>query len=86
MILLAYSVYDAKAACYAQPVFYKTEGEARRAFTNACNLKEHPFFGNPEDYTLFAIGDYDDAKGHMAAYTTPKPVCKALEVKGDPEW
>lgn len=82
MILNAYAVYDSKAMAYMQPIFYKTEGEALRAFSNACNLQEHPFHANAEDYTLFHLGDYDDESGMLAPFTTPKPLRKAIEMKG----
>lgn len=86
MIINAYSVYDSKAEAYMQPIFYKTEGEALRAFSNACNLPEHPFHANAEDFTLFHIGDFDDSTGLMAPFTTPKPLRKAIEMKGNIEW
>lgn len=82
MIINAYAVYDSKAEAYMQPIFYKTEGEALRAFTNACKLPEHPFHENAEDFTLFQLGDFDDTTGLMAPFTTPKPLCKAIEMKG----
>lgn len=82
MILKAYSVYDSKAGVYAQPVFYRNDGEAIRAFSNAANLPEHPFCANAEDFTLFEIGDYDDITGNMAALTTPQPLRKAIQLKG----
>lgn len=82
MILKVYSVYDSKAGVYAQPVFYRNDGEAIRAFSNAANLADHPFCANAEDFTLFEIGDYDDLNGLITPLLTPMPLRKAIEMKG----
>lgn len=82
MILKAYSVFDGKALVYAHPIFYKSDGEAIRAFANACNLLDHPFHHNAEDFTLFELGEYDDETGMMVLLTTPRPLRKAIEMKG----
>jgi len=34
---------------------------AKRAFADCVNSKDHQFGKNPHDYTLFVLGDFDDA-------------------------
>ena len=63
MIHKVYSIYDSKAEVYTLPYFSKMEAEAIRYFSNWVNDPNHQFGKNPEDYTLFYIGEYDDNLG-----------------------
>ncbi len=54
-------IYDSAANAYMQPWFLTQEGMALRAFSDCVNDKEHNFGRHPEDYTLFNIGEFDDA-------------------------
>ena len=60
-----YSIHDAKAKAFFSPVFMHAEGQCLREFTDACNDQEHPFGKNPQDYTLFYLGEYDDNTGEI---------------------
>lgn len=62
MIHKIFSVYDTKAKAYLAPFFMHQEGMAARVFTNMVNdpNKSHQFSMNPEDYTLFVVGQWDD--------------------------
>ncbi len=60
MRLLAFAVYDAKAGAYLRPFFANSAGEAIRSFGDAVN-SDTPFGKHPEDYTLFAVGSFDDS-------------------------
>ncbi len=53
-------IHDSKADAFMQPWFLPTTAMAQRAFTDCVNDKEHNFAMHPQDYTLFAIGEYDD--------------------------
>lgn len=63
-----YTVYDSKAEVYMQPIFMRADGEAIRAFSASIAQNGHQFATNPGDYTLFAIGEYDDDKGRFVQY------------------
>ena len=65
MILQVFTVYDSKVEAYFSPFFCKTRGEAIRSFTDAISDPQHQFAKHLEDYTLFHIGSYDDAKGEL---------------------
>ena len=58
-----YSIYDQKAEMHNFPMFVKMEGEALRAFADACNNPEHQYGRHPEDYLLTFLGEYDDELG-----------------------
>lgn len=74
-----YTVYDSKSKAYLKPFIMRTKGEAIRSFEMILRDREHPFTLNPEDYTLFELGKYDDNTAHIACYDTPDPVGKAIE-------
>lgn len=76
-----FCVYDSKAEAYLQPFFMATKGQALRAFTEVCNDSNHTFFKHASDYTLFEIGEYDDATGGVTSYATKQSLGNALEFK-----
>lgn len=65
MIHKIVSVYDVKAEAFAQPVFVQSHGAAVRSFGEAVNnpAKDNNFAKFPEDFTLFALGEFDDSTG-----------------------
>lgn len=65
-----YSIWDSKAETHTIPFFMHSDPPAIRAFTNMCMDKEHQFGKNPEDYTLFCLGELEDASGEIHAEKT----------------
>jgi len=65
MILGVYSVFDIKANAFMPPFYMHNNAIAIRAFTDSVKGKEHAFALNPEDYTLFKLGTWDDNQGEF---------------------
>lgn len=63
-----YTVYDSKAQVYMQPIYFRADGEAVRAFQASVRSAGHQFANNPGDYTLFGIAEYDDDKALFSMY------------------
>ena len=63
MILKAYTVFDVAAGVYDRPFFAHSDKVALRSFADIAVNKDHPIGQHPEDYSLFAIGEYDDNTG-----------------------
>jgi len=81
MILQIFTVYDSKAEAFLAPFFLKARGQAIRSFTDTCNDPEHAFYKHPSDYTLFALGEYDDAQAAFEIYEAPVGLGVAIEFK-----
>ena len=79
MKLEIYSVYDGKASYFMQPVFMQSRGHAVRNLMDSANDKTHFLGKNPEDYTLFYLGSFDDSDGKFDLLVTPEPVGKAIQ-------
>lgn len=79
MLLKSFCIYDAKAAAYLQPMFFKSTPEAIRAFGDACNDEKSAFHMHAEDYTLFEIGTYDDEKAEFTSLKVPFSILSASE-------
>jgi len=79
MLHQVFSVHDSKADFYMTPIFFKTKGEALRAFSAIVNDASHHFNKYPEDFTMFHLGSYDDDKAKFELHLTPIPLGKALE-------
>lgn len=58
-----FSVYDSKAEFFAQPMFFRTTGEALRSWSQACNDEQQDLSKHPGDFSLFHIATYDTDTG-----------------------
>ncbi len=85
MKLEIFSVYDSKAQAYLPPFFLPMSGQATRIFQNCANDKAHAFGANPLDYTLFHIGEFDDASGAIDSKTAPLNLGTAEQFKNAPK-
>lgn len=81
MIKKIFSVYDAKAQAYNDPVFLPNQAIAERSFRIAANDPKS-FIGQcPTDYTLFYLGEFDDETGRMELLNTPQAIGLATNYK-----
>lgn len=59
------ATYDSKAECFHTPFFLPNDAMGERVFRQMCQDPDHQFSLNPEDYTLFNIGTYNDQDGSI---------------------
>lgn len=76
-----FAIYDKKSVAYNLPLFFLQKGQAIRAFEDAVNDPQSPFYKHPEDYCLFEIGEWNDITGIVNPLSNPVPVEEALNVK-----
>jgi len=67
MIHYVFTVYDQKAHAYLPPFVLHHKDMATRIFSDCVNSNDHQFGRHPADYTLYCIGEYDDASGQLIA-------------------
>ena len=79
MLLKVFSVRDMKAEAFLQPFFTPTQGSALRAFGDACNKTDSPFYLHPNDYVLYEIGTYNDADANLFPLTPIKMLACAAD-------
>lgn len=61
------AVRDAKVKAFNNPMFFRTNAEAIRSFSDACNDdKNVDFKRHAEDYSIWCVGTWDD-DGHLSA-------------------
>lgn len=58
-----YTIHDRAAEVYNQPTFTLNEKIMLRILQNCLADPTHNFALNPDDYTLFEMGEYDDNTG-----------------------
>lgn len=63
MILKIFAVQDKQVEAYMQPFFSPTIGAAIRMLTDALLDQNSTFSKHTTDYTLYQIGEFDDANG-----------------------
>jgi len=81
MQMKMYTVYDIKVEAYLMPHFFRSRGEALRAYVTACNDSQTSFFKNPEDFLFYEIGDYDDSNATVTMLPIKFLLGTAIEFK-----
>lgn len=76
-----YTIYDSKAEAYLTPFFTDTDATAVRIFTSATTDEQHHFHKYAEDYTLFAIGEWDEKAGEIIPEMAPRSIVNAITIK-----
>lgn len=79
MILKIYAVHDNAVKAYLPPLFFRSDGEAVRSFTDAVNAENSGFRAHAGDYNFFYLGEYDDQLGAFTC-VVPERVVSALQV------
>lgn len=74
-----FSVYDEAAGAYLVPFFLPNENMAIRTFRDCARNPGHAFCANPADYTLFLIGEFNDATGELVPVMPLQKLGSALE-------
>ena len=64
-----YSIFDSLAEVFNKPFTEHNNQTAQRAFTQA--MQENP---NRRDFYLYHVGEWNDAKGLVIPYDTPKKI------------
>lgn len=77
--LKVFCVHDVKAGAYLPPFVMPTTPMAVRWFSDLVREPKHAFAMNPEDYTLFEIGEYDDMTGVITMRKDAQPLGRALD-------
>lgn len=80
-----FSVYDSKAEAFIQPFFSPTHATAIRMFSMAANDPAHNFKIHAADYTLFAIGEFDQHTAKVDVYPTPINLGLAITFSDHPD-
>lgn len=80
MKLKIYSIYDTAAKSFAQPFFLHTDAVAIRAFKDNVNSPDSVINKNPEQFTLYTIGLFDDSQGTILAEASPEPIINAAQL------
>lgn len=67
MKLIGCAVLDTKVGAYSPPIFFKSRGEAIRAFSDSVKDENIAFHKHPADYVFYFVGEFDDNQGVFVA-------------------
>lgn len=81
MIYNVFSVYDEKADAFLPPFILPNAKMAKRVFADCINSDSHQFGLNPSDYTLFELGQFDDANGQYLLQRTKQSLGNGVEFR-----
>ena len=81
MIYDVFSIYDDKADAFLPPFILPNQNMAKRVFADCCNSDSHQFGANPADYTLFRLGQFDDAAGQFLLERTKPSLGNGVEFR-----
>ena len=79
MLHRLFSVHDAAAEGYLPPFHFPNRGQAVRTFIDTVNDPNSLFAKHPKDFTLFALGEFDDSNATFNLYPSPEPIGKAID-------
>lgn len=65
MRIHAYSLYDVKSLTYSPPFFAVSDGVAVRMLADLVSDLNTSVGRHPKDYTLYRVGEFDDANGEL---------------------
>lgn len=74
MILKMFAVYDDKAKAHLTPFFLPETAQAVREFSNCINMENHAWARNPEDYSLWELGQFENTHATLETYAKPEPL------------
>lgn len=80
MKMKVYTIFDSKVAAYNFPFTMRSNGEALRAFADMANDTSSRVGQHPEDYVLFAVGEFDDERGILTPLVPHETLGKAVEL------
>ena len=63
-----FTIHDVKAEAFMPPFVQANQNTAKRQFAEAVNNPDTPIGKHPQDYTLFSIGHYSEAKGEIKTH------------------
>lgn len=75
-----FAILDKKAGAYMEPFFFPNKGLALRAFEEFVNSEKSTAFKYPADFSIWAIGEYDEKLGVITSLPKPEHVDEALNV------
>lgn len=81
MKLNAYVVYDRAAEAFSQPMFVINEAVMLRILKNCLQNPEHNYAMNPDDFTLYLMGEFDDNTGVITGELRKVTALNALITK-----
>lgn len=83
MIQYMFTVRDDKAEAYFQPFFVNNENLAIRAMKDCIGDDGHQFSKHTQDFSLYALGTYDDTTGKMELLDKPTHIANLVDLKGE---
>jgi len=75
-----FTLRDKKAAAYSPIFVHPTIGLAEREISDLANDPQSTLSKHPDDYTLFAIGQYDDLQAQLKSYDQPQFIAEVTDL------
>lgn len=85
MKLQVFSVFDSAVQAYDRPFFARTVGEAMRSWEQVVNDGQSPMSNHPADFTLFHLGEFDQATGVFSPLPAHARISSGVEAKRQPQ-
>jgi hypothetical protein len=79
MNLNVYAIYDKLQQTFMTPMFQHNDGTMLRMIQQAVNDKESYIYKNPQDYSIYQIGEWND-NGELKGLENNRKVVEAVEL------
>lgn len=74
------SIFDKAIESFGRPFAVPTRAAGVRAFTEEVNTAGSPMNKHPDDYVLYEVGHFDDARGSFESLSAPFGLFPARDV------
>lgn len=77
-----FAVRDDKVGVFLPPMTYRNEAEVCRVLAGVINGDHpHPLRDRTNEYSLFALGEFDDETGEIHPLVVPIAICNLITLK-----
>lgn len=80
MKMQMFVIYDSKAEVYNKPFYQLNDACALRTARDLRSTPNNEINNNPEDYSMFHLGEYDDSNAQIDLNSSPKIFLKFHEI------
>lgn len=71
MLTNIYSIFDSKVSVYHRPFHAHNEESMRRECLRILDNRDHDITRNPEDFSVFLLGTFDDQNAQFTLLPSP---------------
>lgn len=83
-MMLIFSIFDSKSMLFSRPIATTNEATAKRLCAASLADPQSDYHRNPEDFSLFVLGTFDDTSGKLVMEDSPRCIAPFVTLLKQP--